>query len=194
MVFSFTGRTSKLSRSWSGGVIDASLLEVFAPLTVPVYKSSCNSELKYFDIEALGYLTIVDNGKYNIGISHKISVNGENRVFNERDTLAGLYPSIYFDSVSTNDQYQIGRLDNHSAIYFYNDHLAYSIGLSSTFWNYRNMNLYRDTIELNAFHDFKFQRNKLSFLHEASLNTVGAAQTWSSKITCTISMKIGHFP
>ena len=179
--FSLTGRTSKLSRSWSGGVIDASLLEVFAPLTVPVYKSSCNSELKYFDIEALGYLTIVDNGKYNIGISHKISVNGENRVFNERDTLAGLYPSIYFDSVSTNDQYQIGRLDNHSAIYFYNDHLAYSIGLSSTFWNYRNMNLYRDTIELNAFHDFKFQRNKLSFLHEASLNTVGAAQTWSSK-------------
>ena len=179
--FSFTGRTSKLSRSWSGGVIDASLLEVFAPLTVPVYKSSCNSELKYFDIEALGYMTIVDNGKYNIGISHKISVNGENRVFNERDTLAGLYPSIYFDSVSTNDQYQIGRLDNHSAIYFYNDHLAYSIGLSSTFWNYRNMNLYRDTIELNAFHDFKFQRNKLSFLHEASLNTVGAAQTWSSK-------------
>ncbi|MCH1480026.1 MAG: putative porin, partial [Crocinitomicaceae bacterium] len=179
--FSFTGRTSKLSRSWSGGVIDASLLEVFAPLTVPVYKSSCNSELKYFDIEALGYLTLVDNGKYNIGISHKISVNGENRVFNERDTLAGLYPSIYFDSVSTNDQYQIGRLDNHSAIYFYNDHLAYSIGLSSTYWNYRNMNLYRDTIELNAFHDFKFQRNKLSFLHEASLNTVGAAQTWSSK-------------
>jgi len=179
--FSFTGRTSKLSRSWSGGVIDASLLEVFAPLTVPVYKSSCNSELKYFDIEALGYMTIVDNGKYNIGISHKISVNGENRVFNERDTLAGLYPSIYFDSVSTYDQYQIGRLDNHSAIYFYNDHLAYSIGLSSTFWNYRNMNLYRDTIELNAFHDFKFQRNKLSFLHEASLNTVGAAQTWSSK-------------
>ena len=178
---SFTGRTSKFSRSWSGGVIDASLLEVFAPLTVPVYKSTCNSELKYFDVEALGYLTLFDNGKNSFGIRHKINVNGENRVFNERDTLAGIYASIYFDSVSTNDQYQIGRLENQSAIYFHNDHLVYSIGLSSTFWNYRNMNLYRDTIELNTFHDFKYQKNKLSFLHEATLNTIGAAQTWSTR-------------
>ena len=176
---SFTGRTSKLTRAWSGGVIDSSLLEVFAPLTVPVYKSECNSELKYFDLEASGYITWIDNEKYKLGVAHKINVNGENRVFNERDSLAGLYSSIYFDSTSTRDQYQIGRLENLSSIYFDNEHLTYSLGLSSTYWNYRNMNLFRDTMELNVVHDFHYRKKQLLFLHEASLNTIGASQTWS---------------
>jgi hypothetical protein len=178
---SLTGRTSKISRSWSGGVIDSSLLDVFAPLTVPVYKTDCNAELKYFDVEASGYITWIDNGRYKLGAAHKINVNGENRVFNERDSLANIYSSIYFDSLATSDQYQIGRLENLSSIYFHNDNLAYSIGLSSTYWNYRNMNLFRDTFELNIAHDFEYQKNKVLFFHEASLNMIGAAQTWSTK-------------
>lgn len=176
---SITGRTSKLSRSWSGGVIDSSLLEVFAPLTVPVYKSDCNSELKYFYTEASGYMTLIDSERYKLGIAHKVNLNGENRVFTERDSLAGLYSAIYFDSTFTRDQYQIGRLENLSSIYFDNEYLTYSLGLSSTYWNYRNMNLFRDTMELNMVHDFHYQKKQLLFLHEASLNTIGASQTWS---------------
>ncbi len=190
---SFTGRTSKLTRAWSGGVIDSSLLEVFAPLTVPVYKSECNSELKYFDLEASGYITWIDNEKYKLGVAHKINVNGENRVFNERDSLAGLYSTIYFDSTSTRDQYQIGRLENLSSIYFDNEHLTYSLGLSSTYWNYRNMNLFRDTMELNVVHDFHYRKKQLLFLHEASLNTIGASQTWSMQNELHYNQKNGPF-
>ena len=176
---SITGRTSKLSRSWSGGVIDSSLLDVFAPLTVPVYKSDCNSELKYFYTEASGYMTLFDSERYKLGIAHKVNLNGENRVFAERDSLAGLYSAIYFDSTFTRDQYQIGRLENLSSIYFDNEYLTYSLGLSAKYWNYRNMNLFRDTMELNLVHDFHYQKKQLLFLHEASLNTIGASQTWS---------------
>ena len=165
---SIIGRTSKLSRSWSGGVIDSSLLEVFAPLTVPVYKSDCNSELKYFYTEASGYMILIDSERYKLGIAHEINLNGENRVFTERDSLAGLYSAIYFDSTFTRDEYQIGRLENLSAIYFDNEYLTYSLGLSSTYWNYRNMNLFRDTMELNIVHDFHYQKKQLLFLHEAS--------------------------
>ena len=178
---SLTGRTSKLLRTWSGGVIDASLLEVFAPLTVPVNKSDCNSELRYFDIEASGFLTIIDNERFKIGISNALNVNGENRLFDERDTLAGLYSSIYFDSLASRDQYQIGRLENNSAFFFKNDFVDYSFGLAPTYWNYRNMNLYRDTFELDFLHDFQYRRNRMEFRHEASLNTIGASKSWSSK-------------
>tara|TARA_B100001287_G_C22686260_1_gene533845 strand:- start:8396 stop:10141 length:1746 start_codon:yes stop_codon:yes gene_type:complete len=176
---SISGRTSKLMRSWSGGVIDSSLLEVYTPLTVPVYKSDCNSELKYFNVNASGYMALVDGERYQLGIAHKVDLNGENRVFDERDSLAGLYSSIYFDSTFTRDQYQIGRLKNLSSIYFGNKSLTYSLGLSSTYWNYRNMNIFRDTMELDIVHDFHYQKKHLQFLHEASLNTIGASQTWS---------------
>ena len=175
---SLAGRTSKLTRAWSGGVIDASLLEVFAPLTVPVYKSECNSELKYFDVQAAGYLILTNSETYKLGLAHKVNVNGENRVFGERDSLAGLYSSIYFDSTSTRDQYQIGRLANISSVYYDSQNLTYSLGLSSTYWNYRNMNLFRDTTELNIIHDLHYRKKQLIFFHEASLNTIGASQTW----------------
>ena len=176
---SLTGRTSKLTRAWSGGVIDPSLLQVYAPLTLPVYKSECNSELKYFDVQASGYFICIDSEKYKLGVAHKVNVNGENRVFDERDSLAGLYSSIYFDSISTRDQYQIGRLANISSIYYDSENLTYSLGLSSTYWNYRNMTLFRDTTELNIIHDFHYRKKQLLFLHEASLNTIGASQMWS---------------
>ena len=124
-------------------------------------------------------MILIDSERYKLGIAHEINLNGENRVFTERDSLAGLYSAIYFDSTFTRDEYQIGRLENLSAIYFDNEYLTYSLGLSSTYWNYRNMNLFRDTMELNIVHDFHYQKKQLLFLHEASLNTIGASQTWS---------------
>ena len=44
----FHGGIDKMEREWSGGVIDASLLESFAPLFIPVLKENCNSSLKSF--------------------------------------------------------------------------------------------------------------------------------------------------
>ena len=176
--FSLIGRTSKITRQWSGGVIDSSLLESFAPLLVPVYKSNCSSALKYFETEASGYIRLLEKDKSSFGFLNVLTVNGENRLFTEVDTLQGLYSAIYYDSVSTNDQYQRSTLTNTSAIYFKNEFLSYSGGLGASFWNYRNGSLYRDTFEMDITQRLEFSKRKLSLSHEASFNLVGAAQTW----------------
>ena len=176
--FSLIGRTSKITRQWSGGVIDSSLLESFAPLLVPVYKSNCSSALKYFETEASGYIRLLEKDKSSFGFLNVLTVNGENRLFTEVDTLQGLYSAIYYDSVSTNDQYQRSTVTNTSAIYFKNEFLSYSGGLGASFWNYRNGSLYRDTFEMDITQRLEFSKRKLSLSHEASFNLVGAAQTW----------------
>ena len=176
--FSLIGRTSKITRQWSGGVIDSSLLESFAPLLVPVYKPNCSSALKYFETEASGYIRLLEKDKSSFGFLNVLTVNGENRLFTEVDTLPGLYSAIYYDSVSTNDQYQRSTLTNTSAIYFKNEFLSYSGGLGASFWNYRNGSLYRDTFEMDITQRLEFSKRKLSLSHEASFNLIGAAQTW----------------
>ena len=176
--FSLSGRTSKITRQWSGGVIDSILLESFAPLLVPVYKPNCNSTLKYFETEASGYIRLIEKNKSSFGFLHVLTVNGENRLFTELDSLPGLYSVIYYDSVSTNDQYQRSTLTNTSAIYFKNQFLSYSGGLGASFWNYRNRSLYRDTLEIDITQRLEFSKRKLRLSHEASFNLIGAAQTW----------------
>ncbi|MEJ6588573.1 MAG: hypothetical protein QNL43_02105 [Crocinitomicaceae bacterium] len=178
---SITGRTSKIARQWSGGVVDASLLEVFAPLLVPVNKSNCNSELKYFGVGIVGYLRLINREKYTIGITHESSVDGNNRLFSEQDTLSGLYTNVYFDTLNTTDQYQFGRFNNTSLVYFKNSILNYSLGVSSAYWNYRNMNLFRDTFELDLLQELEFSKEKFRLKHKSKFNTIGASHTWEVK-------------
>tara|TARA_B100000902_G_C27293991_1_gene908841 strand:- start:311 stop:2056 length:1746 start_codon:yes stop_codon:yes gene_type:complete len=176
--FSLSGRTTKVSRQWSGGVIDSVLLESFAPLLVPVYKPNCNSTLKYFETEATGYIRLISNEKYSIGFLNVLGVNGENRVYTELDTLSGIYSTIYYDSLSTNDQYQRSAITNSSALYIKRENLSYSAGIGSRYWNYRNRDLYRDTFELDVIQQFELSKRKFQFSHQSSFNLIGAANTW----------------
>ena len=175
---SLKGRTSKVSREWSGGVIDASLLESFDPLLVPVNKSSCTSVLKYFETDLLAYVNLVKREDYTIGVMHEVRVDGENRVFTEQDTLNGLYSNLYFDSLNTRDEYQHSRLINTSLAFFKNSSLSYSAGASVVYWNYRNMNLYRDTLELDLVQQLEFSKGKFDWIHNSKLNTIGASKSW----------------
>ena len=176
--FSLSGRTKKVSRQWSGGVIDSVLLESFAPLLVPVYKPNCNSTLKHFETEATGYIRLIANEKYSIGFLNVLGVNGENRVYTELDTLSGIYSAIYYDSLSTNDQYQRSAMKNSSALYIKRENLSYSGGIGSRYWNYRNRDLYRDTFELDVTQQLELSKRKFQFSHQSSFNLIGAASTW----------------
>ncbi len=178
---SFKGNMGKLQREWSGGVIDETLLDEFAPLFIPVRKASCNSELNEFNVSASSYFRIAQLKNTSIGYTTESKVYGLNRLFSEQDTLYGLYATNYFDTLSSQDQYHHSTVDHISALYLKNDQISYHIGAKGAYWNYRNMGMYRDTVEIDIEQKFQLRKKKLQFSHFSALNLFGAWNGWNLK-------------
>ena len=159
----FHGGTDKIEREWSGGVIDASLLESFAPLFIPVIKENCNSSLKSFHSSLGMYINLWKDNKTLLRFVNESRVYGLNRLFSETDTLNGIYANTYFDTLNSSDQYQHSTLDHFSGLRWQNNKLTYTGGAKAIYWNYRNMGLYRDTVELNLEHALKYQFKSLIY-------------------------------
>lgn len=182
-----SGNTNKVEREWSGGVLNDSLLDFFAPQFIPVRKESCNSILKIFNAALGNYFVLFNKGNLRLNYVNESSVFGLNRLFNETDTLGGIYENIYFDTLVSRDQFQHSTLDHFSGLRMHSNNSQYSIGAKASYWNYRNMGLFRDTLELDMEHKFKLEGNRFKFIHSASYNVVGAFRNW--KLNQAISYK-----
>jgi hypothetical protein len=176
-----SGSTDKLEREWSGGVLNDSLLDFFAPQFIPVLKENCNSIVKGFNATAGSYFSIIKNEKVRLNYINESSVFGLNRVFNEIDTLQEIYEHNYFDTLTTRDQYQHSTVDHFSGLRIHTGKLNYSAGAKAAYWNYRNMGQFRDTLELNIEHKLKLSWERLNFYHSASYNVLGAFNEWYLK-------------
>ncbi len=185
---SIRGYSAKLERQWSGGVIEDSLLDSFAPLFIPVLKPNCNSVLKYFKASVSSYFRFKELNNGSLGYSNESTIHGVNRVFTEQDTLYALYENNFFDTLVTDDQYQHSTVDHLSAIYFIKDQLSYYGGAKGVYWNYRNMGLYRDTMELYLQQNLEFKTKQFGFKHSSSYNLFGAFQGWYLNHEMTYNM------
>ena len=174
----FNGGTYKMDREWSGGVIDASLLESFAPQFIPVRKENCNSSLKSFYSSLGTYFRLWEQKGSLFKFVNETHVHGLNRLFSESDTLNGIYANTYFDTLTSSDQYQNSTLDHISGFRFQNNKLSYTAGAKAIYWNYRNMGLYRDTLELNLEQNLQYEMNSFKFNHRGSYNMIGAFNQW----------------
>ena len=173
-----SGNTNKAEREWSGGVLNDSLLDFFAPQFIPVLKESCNSTLKRFNAALGSYFVLFNKGKLRLNYVNESSVFGLNRIFNETDTLGGIYENIYIDTLVSRDQFQHSTLDHFSGLRMQSNNSQYSIGAKASYWNYRNMGLFRDTLELDVEHKFKLEGKRFKFNHSASYNVLGAFRNW----------------
>ena len=187
----FHGGTDKMEREWSGGVIDASLLESFAPLFIPVLKENCNSSLKSFHSSLGMYFNLWKDNKTLLRFVNESRVYGLNRLFSETDTLNGIYANTYFDTLTSSDQYQHSTLDHFSGLRLQNNKLTYTGGTKAIYWNYRNMGLYRDTVELNLEQALKYQFKSFKLEHRGSYNLIGAFNQWN--LSQSLSYQSGRF-
>jgi len=187
----FHGGIDKMEREWSGGVIDASLLESFAPLFIPVLKENCNSSLKSFHSSIGMYFNLWKDNKTLLRFINESSIYGLNRLFSETDTLNGIYANTYFDTLNSSDQYQHSTLDHFSGLRWQNNKLTYTGGAKAIYWNYRNMGLYRDTLEFNLEHALKYQFKSFKLQHRGSYNLIGSFNQWN--LSQSLSYQSGRF-
>ena len=188
---SIMGYSSKLERQWSGGVVDDSLLDSFAPQFIPVLKPGCNSVLRSFKASISSYLRFFELNNGSLGYSNESTIHGLNRVFSEQDTLYGLYENNFFDTLTTSDQYQHSTVDHISAIYFKKDQLSYYGGVKGVYWNYRNMGMFRDTMEFYVQQKLELKKKHFGFKHSSSYNLFGALHGWH--LNHEITYEMGRF-
>ena len=74
-----SGNTNKVDRKWSGGVLNDSLLDFFAPQFIPVRKESCNSTVKEFNAALGSYFVLFTKGNMRLNYVNESSVFGLNR-------------------------------------------------------------------------------------------------------------------
>lgn len=168
------GTADKINRDWSGGVLNDSLLDFFSPQFIPVLKENCNSTLSSFQGSIQSYFKLFDSQKLSLSYINETSVFGVNRLFNEVDTLKGIYENNFFDTITTRDQYQHSTADHFSGVHLQTESLSYGAGAKAIYWNYRNMGLFRDTVEVNLEHRIKLKLNQFDFEHYGTYNLLGA--------------------
>ncbi|NBN97860.1 MAG: hypothetical protein EBV19_01255, partial [Flavobacteriia bacterium] len=107
-------------RQFSGGIINDSLPALFALNLIPVRKDSCDSLVSVKRLEWKNEVNFLKDSSRFFGFLHRSSLQNNERSYQEYDTLSGLYPTIYFDSLSTQDRHEVTRMDNGIGLGFRN--------------------------------------------------------------------------
>lgn len=177
-------------RQFSGGIISDSLLDFLALNLVAVRKDSCTSTVGLNRVSWDNELNFLRDSVRFLGVIHRSNVQNFKREYVERDTLSGLYPWVYFDSVLTVDRTELTMLKN-----------AFGFGATygkwrmewlpkADYWRYRMHGMQRDTLELgldaNLF--YRSLRTMASLVYQ--INFLGAFN--ASEFRGTFNQRFGQ--
>jgi len=141
-------QTNSDYRQFSGGIINDSLPSLFALNLIPVRKDSCNSLLSVKRIEWKNEVNFLKDSARFFGVIHRSFLQNNERTFREFDTLSGLYPAIYIDSLSTQDRHEVTRLYNGLGLNYRNATWQIQTMVQAEYWRFRMNAFQRDTLEL----------------------------------------------
>lgn len=176
-------QTSSDYRQFSGGIINDSLPALFALNLIPVRKDSCNSLVSVKRLEWKNEVNFLKDSSRFFGFLHRSSLQNNERSYQEYDTLSGLYPTIYFDSLSTQDRHEVTRMDNGIGLGFRNRKAQIQTMLVGDYWRFRMNSFQRDTLEIGVKTVGSIQLAGLDLEAGFSANLLGAFRenaTWLS--------------
>jgi hypothetical protein len=158
-------------RQFSGGVLNDSLLDFLSLDLVAVRKDSCVSSVVMNQLSWKNEVNFIQDSLRFIGLVHKSVLRNFTRDFVERDTLSGLYPFVYFDSLRTNDQTELTALNSALGIGMVYGKWRFEVLPQADYWRYRMHGVQRDTLELglNAHLSYRSVYTAASFAFQTNL-------------------------
>jgi len=135
-------------RQFSGGIISDSLLDVIGLNLVPVRKDSCAATVATRKIAWKNEFNLRRDSVGFFGIIHQSSLENWGRYFVENDTLFGLYPSIFYDSLLTNDRFELVRTKNALGMGTSLQDWRFELLSNADYWRMRMKGVQRDTLEI----------------------------------------------
>jgi hypothetical protein len=105
-------------------------------------------------------------------------------VYSEQsDSLAQMYNQINLDSTQTYDQFQSSNTGLGLGAFFLSKYCKVTTGIDLIYWNFQNLGLFRDTVEINLMGDFKsFSNGDWNFQDSISYNIYGAQKSFYNKL------------
>ena len=178
-----------VSRSWSNGLTSPiPIIDVDVNLQ-PVQKENAHSD------QALSFVRIqhrfdLDKDSINgLGLFARHEFYESKRDYQEFDSLALLYQSVFWNLDSTQDRFRERSFSNEVGIFLDRSKLNVQSVLSYRIRNWHDNLLYHDTTELWWRNDFSFHTAKFQLEHHDAINILGAANgfTSSSKLMLPFS-------
>jgi len=136
------------NRQFSGGIQVDSLAGSFPLPLLPVRKDSCSANLRIQRISMQQAFNFRKDSLRFFGLVHQSNLSSKTRLYGEQDTLAGLYNTIFFDSTSTLDRYELVSTVNRVGLGLSNKRLSVNAMVLGEYWRMRMAGFQHDTLEL----------------------------------------------
>jgi len=168
---------------WNGGVTNDSLPLTYSLGLIPVQKPDALSVRKDVTLFSKTNFNLISDSVQRFGISIKNQFDSQNRVYTETGNLASIYPTILVDSFETRDHLQMSIQKNELTFFLEKQHLNLELGVEQTFWNYRNSNIYRDTLELALLENICFGNKNFRIGQKFEYYLVGRNGNWKNEVS-----------
>ncbi|MFM1809273.1 MAG: hypothetical protein RLZZ382_498 [Bacteroidota bacterium] len=136
------------NRQFSGGIQIDSLAGSFPLPLLPVRKDSCSANLRIQRISMQQSFNFLKDSSRFFGLIHQSNLSSTKRLYAEQDTLAGLYNTIFFDSTSTLDRFELVSTLNRVGLSLSNKGFSINAMLLGEYWRMRMAGFQHDTLEL----------------------------------------------
>lgn len=148
-----------------------------------VQKENAQSKYRTTTLKLQQYFDFNKDSIVGIGLLtyHDLQINS--RKYSESDVLSNLYNVINYDSLSTNDFYQLSKISNGIGFFISKNKFHFSSKLTETYWKYFNLGSVHDSLETSIKADLVWSKNQMLLKGEGYFNFLGAGQEWSSSIS-----------
>ena len=169
------------SFGWNGGIVDDSLALTYSPGLIPVNKEDAFSSRKEVLLNSSNYINILADSSQKTGLYFTTNFHSKNRRYQESGDLASQYGQIFIDSFQTNDHLQISSQSNEFGFFVTRKKWNFTTGGHQAFWNFRNGDIYRDTLELDIKESFHLNLQNLRIDQNFTFNLLGRGQSWKNE-------------
>lgn len=172
----FLGSIATSAVGLNDGLLIDTLNNEFDLQFIPVRKESANALTQRTNIDWWNYFDFDRDSTKALGLYANNTLKIKKyRYTEESDTLAQMYNQINLDSTETYDQFQWSQVGMGIGGFFSSKSWNVNAGATINYWNFQNLGLFRDTIELNANGNIIYHLNDWWVIHDSvNVNLFGA--------------------
>jgi hypothetical protein len=163
-------------RQWSGGIADYSDLNSLALELIPVLKETARTQKNAYDASLQFRYRILGDSLKRLNFASHHAFHMQQRLYQEQGNLALFYPQTFLNSDTCADTFRQQFIENRIGLNWTSPKFQVSslLGVLQRQWSDPVM-MY-DTLEVNWNNEMQYKSQQLHFLHENTINLIGAAQ------------------
>ena len=172
----------------SGGLATDTLANDYPLIFIPVNKEDAETNTKRIRLFESNYFDFNKDSIRAFGLFTQHELKIKKFVYQENDTIYGLYNSINFDSLQTYDQHQWSQISNGAGIFLKNSSNFLKVGADAKFWNFQNLGRYYDTTEVSVFADYNYSKSRIGITNQFEFNLIGAKNGFAEKLNLSYKL------